>query len=337
MNILLNCPLKFDLKSQYNNKLGGIESLNIELAKILNKKKFNVTISSECKKEIKINKILNLPINTIIKKRNKFNFDYIISSNDAKIFKYFRNVKKIIWLHNKLQIEKAIRKRQLISIIKSNSIAVFVSNFLEKNTSNLYLFKKRIVINNFITHHFLTKKINYNRKPIFVWSIQREKGLDQVIDIWIKNVFSKSNTPKFYIYGTNKFPSKKKIIFYKSKNIFFKGRVNKLTLKKIYTTSMGMICPGYDETFCLNAIEANACGLPVITFGYTALKELIINDFNGYIVKNYNQLSQKINFMVNTNDNNRKKLINNSFRYSKKFNINNIILKWLSILKLPNY
>ena len=41
--------------------------------------------------------------------------------------------------------------------------------------------------------------------------------------------------------------------------------------------------------------------------------------------------------MVNTNDNNRKKLINNSFRYSKKFNINNIILKWLSILKLPNY
>ena len=40
---------------------------------------------------------------------------------------------------------------------------------------------------------------------------------------------------------------------------------------------MGMICLGYDETFCLNALEANSCGLPVITFGKTALNEMIID------------------------------------------------------------
>ena len=35
-----------------------------------------------------------------------------------------------------------------------------------------------------------------------------------------------------------------------------------------------MICLGYDETFCLNAIESFACGLPIITFGHTAVAEI---------------------------------------------------------------
>ena len=37
-----------------------------------------------------------------------------------------------------------------------------------------------------------------------------------------------------------------------------------------------MICLGYDETFCLNAIEAMKMGLPVISLGKTALKDKII-------------------------------------------------------------
>ena len=57
---------------------------------------------------------------------------------------------------------------------------------------------------------------------------------------------------------------------------------------------MGMICLGYDETFCLNALEANACGLPVITLGKTVLKDYVINNFNGYIVNNFSDIALKI-------------------------------------------
>ena len=39
MNILINCPSKFNLNSKDINRLGGIESLNINLAKSLYKKK----------------------------------------------------------------------------------------------------------------------------------------------------------------------------------------------------------------------------------------------------------------------------------------------------------
>ena len=43
MNILISCPLKFSLESNNFKKLGGIESLNIELAKTLSKENFNIT------------------------------------------------------------------------------------------------------------------------------------------------------------------------------------------------------------------------------------------------------------------------------------------------------
>ena len=36
-----------------------------------------------------------------------------------------------------------------------------------------------------------------------------------------------------------------------------------------------MICLGYDETFCLNAIESMSMGVPVISLGKTSLNELI--------------------------------------------------------------
>ena len=42
-----------------------------------------------------------------------------------------------------------------------------------------------------------------------------------------------------------------------------------------------MICLGYDETFCLNAIKSMRMGLPVISLCETALKEIIKHNRNG--------------------------------------------------------
>ena len=94
-----------------------------------------------------------------------------------------------------------------------------------------------------------------------------------------------------------------------------------------------MICLGYDETFCLNALEANSCGLPVISFGKTALNDLIKNNYNGFIVNNFIDISEKIKFLLKMNNKKRQKLTNNSIQYSKQFSINNIIYKWLNVLK----
>ena len=92
-----------------------------------------------------------------------------------------------------------------------------------------------------------------------------------------------------------------------------------------------MICLGYDETFCLNALEANACGLPIITFGHTALKDFTFNNKNGYFVNNYDDLANKINDLCNSKIN--KDIINDSYNYSKKFDIDKVVNKWINLLK----
>ncbi len=334
MNILINCPPLNNINKKNINKLGGIESLNLALAKKLIQKKNNVVICSNYKKNTLSNKIKNIHINKFKKNSKIFKFDVIISSNDASIFNYFpENCNKIIWLHNKLQIEKAIRKKQFYSIVKNKITAVFVSDYLKKITSNLYFFNKRVIINNFLLPNFENNKINYNRKPIFIWSVQRDVGLISVINMWINKIYPIYKDVEFYIYGIEKLPPDIDFNFLKSKNIHFKGRVSKDILKKKYNEAMGMICLGYDETFCLNVLEANACGLPILTLGKTALKNFVKNNYNGLVAKDINLLSKKITFLINSKNLFRNKLINNSYNYSKKFYLDEVVNDWMALFK----
>ena len=114
-------------------------------------------------------------------------------------------------------------------------------------------------------------------------------------------------------------------------NVYFKGRVNKQTLIGFYRKSLAMICLGYDETFCLNAIESFACGLPIITFGHTAVAE-ISNKQNSFKLFNYNDISKCIIKISNMNLRSRKKLINNCIKFSQSYHLDLIIYKWLKLI-----
>ena len=167
MKILINVNTKQNLKNY--KYLGGVEVLNHDLYKHLSKK-HHVFLTNNINKNIK-----------------KKKWDIIISSNDSKIFNSVYSKRKILWLHNKLQIEKAFRKKQLFSLLFNNIEAVFVSKYLDNKTSKFYNFKKRLVIPNFLPKIYNNQKINIyktKRKKKIVWSVQRTKGLQDFINIW---------------------------------------------------------------------------------------------------------------------------------------------------------
>ena len=84
-----------------------------------------------------------------------------------------------------------------------NSISsIFVSNYLLKQTTNFYNFKNKIVIPNFLDSEFDSTKVNLNRKPFFVWSVQRTKSLMEVCNIW-KEIYKKDKRVKLFIYGVD--------------------------------------------------------------------------------------------------------------------------------------
>lgn len=313
-NILFYIDNKKSLKSK---NLGGIESLNVDLYNYV-KKTNNKTFLS--------NKLTSKIINK--------QWDYVISSNNAQIFDKITCKKKILWLHNKLQIEKAIRKNQILSILFNNITAVFNSNYLKKNTSRLYNFQNKLVISNFLTKDFLNLKNNFVSKPFFVWSVQRSKGLDEVLDVWIEKIYPNNEKLKLYIFGIQD-PRIERFNLTKLEkyNIFYKGRVNKNILKMYYKKSMAMICLGYDETFSLNVLEGFSCGLPMITFGYTAVGELI-NKKNSFILKKYSNLSNIVFRIYKLNNKKRNMISNYCINFSKRFYLDKQFYKWKKLLRL---
>ena len=328
MNILFYCPFNFNIKSSKLKSLGGIESLNVELSKFLSKSHYKIFLATYCKKIIKRKNLVNLPVDFLLKNKSRFKFKNIISSNDPIIFNHFKNSQNFLWLHNKLPIEKALRKKKFFPIITNKVSAIFVSDYLSKKTTSIYNFKKKIVIPNFLDPIFSKTKPRINRKPYFIWSVQRKKGLKEIINIWIKKVYKINPNTKLFIFGIDKNSfNKRETKILLNHNIFLKGRVSKNKLKRYYSVSMGMICLGYDETFCINAIEAFSCGLPIITFGLTAVNELIDNR-NSFKINNFEELDKKILEILDMNRLQRKHYIDYCYRFSKRYQIKKIIPLW---------
>ena len=311
MNILIYVKTTQNLKKE---NLGGIEILNYNLYKFLKEKNYV---------------ILTNKIFTNLKRKN---WDLIISSNNAEIFNYFFAKRNILWLHNKLQIEKAFRKKQLFPILFNKIDAVFVSKYLENKTSKLFNFNKRVVIPNFLPSIFdkKNKKILKIKKQIFVWSVQRDKGLEDVLNIWINNIHPKYPKAEFHIFSIKE----KKNKIFKKNNIFFHGRVSRKVLINYYKKSISMICLGYDETFCLNALEAFSQSLPIISLGETAVNELLLNNYNGFKIKSINKLNFAISKVINLTSPQRKKLEKNCYDYSRKYNLSIIGKRWLKLINI---
>jgi len=307
MKILINVNTKQNLKK--HKFLGGIEILNFHLFNHL-KKNHKVVLSNTVNKNIKNKK-----------------WDIVISSNDSKIFNTINADRKILWLHNKLQIEKAFRKKQIFSLLSNNIEAIFVSKYLERKTSKLYNFKKRLVIPNFLPEIFNTQNKPQNRKKMIkkiVWSVQRDRGLTDLINIWKLKIIPLFPKAELHIFSINS----KKYIQHKKNNIFFHGRVTREKLINFYRKSIGMVCLGYDETFCLNAIESMRMGLPVISLCETALREIIIHNRNGYAVNSMGNIDKSIIKLFSLSDIKLNRLSKSSITFSKQFSSQIIFKKW---------
>ena len=310
MKILLFVNTVQDFKN--SNNLGGIEILNYELFNYL-KKKHDIILSNKISK-----KILNIY------------WDIIISSNDARIFNQVKTKRKILWLHNKLQLEKAFRKKQLFSLLFNNIEAIFVSKYLNENTSRLYNFSKRTVIPNFLPSIFEKKnfsKNKKNKKNLFVWSVQRKLGLDELINVWKKKIYSLNSNCELHIFGVN-YKNKKQIKY----NIFCHGKIPRQKLLNFYKKSIGMICLGYDETFCLNAIEAMKMGLPIVSLGKTALNEIIEDKKNGYLTDNIDNIDKPIFNLINLDTPSRNSLSKYCIKFASNYSSNIIFKHWEKLI-----
>jgi len=91
-----------------------------------------------------------------------------------------------------------------------------------------------------------------------------------------------------------------------SRNLLVKS-IGKITdqekLNLIYCSADVTVVPSYQETFGQVAVESAACGVPVVAFNTSGLRDIVIEELNGFLAKPYESadLAQKINVSLNYN------------------------------------
>ena len=190
------------------------------------------------------------------------------------------------------------------------------------------------------------KKKNNELKFITVGRYaEKKKGYDKVEKI-AKGLIKKKIKFKWILVGKNISELKKKKLIYKNKKNFFlvknieniyESYFPNSKLIKLYKSADLYLNLSRVESFGITFVEALASGLPVISFNTKGANEIIINNYNGIIIKNYKNKSYVNKISEISKD---KILLNalksNTLKSVKKYDLDQVSKKVLEIFKKIN-
>ncbi len=293
--IALICPTRtaFHIDSELETGLGGIEGANIALAKALASLGHEVVLYSRTDAERTSGTVRNVPISALDRPfTGADQYEVVISSNDARYLAFGGQAAlKIMWFHNPLAIEKAIRRRQIIPMFRHRPIGVFVGAGLLQRTTSLFPLSRRIEIGLGVDDVFLTADVSAPRQNRFVYASQSHRGLFPLMGAWQRALDRLPADAELHVFGTDVDHAGMSAEQLETARIVFHGRVLKTSLVSAYASARAMLVPGAeDETFCLAAAEAQAMGVPVITMGIGSLAERVQHGVNGLICNSHGHM-----------------------------------------------
>jgi len=155
-----------------------------------------------------------------------------------------------------------------------------VSNSIKKTMPDLPYLEVVYPVFDFKDFVFSPKEGKY---LLFIGRICPEKGVDIAINV------AKQSNKKLIIAGPIRdidyFEAKIKP-YLDNQRIFYIGEVGFKKKVELYQNALATLFPiRWNEPFGIVAVESMACGTPVIAFDRAAMREIIKNGINGYIVK----------------------------------------------------
>lgn len=255
--------------------LGGIESTNIALSRALAQRGYAVVLATRRTGTVARDGVLNIPLSEI----DRHPADAVVTSNDPRPLRGFPGARRIVWVHNQINLEKAVRKRYFLPILSMRPDAVFVGNRAAAAMSPVFAYRRRRVIPHGVAPAFRDPDPTRGLGRDFVYASQPQRGLERMLALWRTAPALIASGARLHVFGSD-YPASTD----ESGRIVFHPRVGAEALAAFYARVRAMVCPGsVDETFCLAAAEAQAMGVPVITSGIGALFERVQHGVNGLI------------------------------------------------------
>lgn len=145
---------------------------------------------------------------------------------------------------------------------------------------------------------------------LYVGRISVEKGLDDLV-----YAFKDVDNANLILVGDG--PYRKELEERAKRNVIFKGFLRSTSLSKEYASADLFVFPSQTDTFGNVVLEAMASGLPVIVTDQMAPKELVEDGQNGYIVRDRDEMREKIMLLIH-DVGLRKKMSKNSRRLAER-------------------
>ena len=224
------------------------------------------------------------------------------------------------------------------SINKSNMVTA-VSESLKKDTNELFEVKNNIkVIPNFIciddykleNNDFYKKRFAPNNEKI-ICHISNFRKVKRIKDVLLSfEIISKEIDVKLILVGDGPERSALEKISRESNyrnNIYFLGSLK--STKEVLNISDLFFLPSSTESFGLSALEAMACGVPVISTKTGGIPEVVIDGESGYLsdVGDVKEMSSNA-VEILSNENKLLLFKENALKQAMKFDVKQILPRY---------
>ncbi|MDC3076526.1 glycosyltransferase [Candidatus Pelagibacter sp.] len=271
-------------------KIGGTEKTLINISNELAKyKNLEIKVFNNVKKRKLISNVEWVNINDY---DYQIEPDILIAFSDANLFKNYKSKKKFLWSHSVQNLEKFIRKKQLISYLKHKPVLILEGDYHFKTRPFLTSFFGKKILKLAPDYEFIDESVNIDFFPEkkCIFSTKSDRNLDILLKAW-SEIYKFNNDAKLYINPPFKL-SEAQI----KQNIFLREKGNKKNLINDLKNSRIMLVPGHKgEVYCLAAEEARELCIPIVTLGYGSLNERVIHNKTGFIA---NDINEFINFSL---------------------------------------
>jgi glycosyltransferase involved in cell wall biosynthesis len=194
-------------------------------------------------------------------------------------------------------------------------------------------FKKVFIVHEGISFNPL-KVPDKEREPtvIYLGRLKRAKRPDLVIKAF-KIVKEKISNAKLWIVGDGYL--RKDLEKVAPDGVKFFGHVSEEEKIKLLSKAWVMVNPSIREGWGINVIEANACGTPAVAYDIQGLRDSIINEETGLLVKENGNVEKLAGAIIRILEDEmlRKTLSANALEYSKNFSWDKAAQEFEKILK----